>query len=40
MDQAIHNKVVSCIRGIEDKFDAYSHFAPENRKHSADPGKQ
>ena len=31
MDQAIHNKIVSFIRGIEANFGARSHLTPDSR---------
>ena len=40
MDQATHNKMVSSIRGIEDKLGARPHFAPGSWTHSANPGKR
>jgi hypothetical protein len=39
MDQAIHNKIVSFIRGIEANHGSRSHFTPDSRTHSADPKK-
>ncbi|MFZ1415244.1 MAG: hypothetical protein WAS73_11800 [Defluviicoccus sp.] len=40
MDQAIYNKIVSYIRGIEDNLGSRSHFTPGNRSHPADAKKQ
>ena len=37
MDQAMHNKIVSNIRGIEDDPGLRSHFTTGGRTHSADP---
>jgi len=39
MDQAIHNKIVSFIRGIEANFDSRSHFTPDSWTLSADAKK-
>ena len=36
MDQAIHNKIVSFIRGIEANLGSHSHLTPDSRTLSAD----
>ena len=36
MDQAIHNKIVSFIRGIEAKLGSRSHLKPDSRTLSVD----
>ena len=36
MDQAIHNKIVSFIRGIEANLGSRSHLTPDSRTLSAD----
>ena len=36
MDQAIHNKIVSFIRGIEDNLGSRSHSTPDSGTLSAD----
>ena len=39
MDQAIHNKIVSFIRGIEANFGSRSHITSDSRTLSADAQK-
>jgi hypothetical protein len=39
MDQAIHNKIVSFVRGIGANLGSRSHLTPGSRTHSADPKK-
>lgn len=39
MDQAIHNKIASLLRGIGANLGACSHFTPRSRGLSADANK-
>ena len=39
MDQAIHNKIISFIRGIEANLGSRSHITPDRRTLSADAQK-
>jgi hypothetical protein len=40
MDQAIHNKIVSFIRGIEANLGSRSHLTPDRRTFSAEPEEE
>ena len=40
MDQAIHNKTASFIRGVEAKLGSRSHLTPDSRTLSADAKRE